>query len=136
VPADLIAWTDGRALVATGSPFAPVTHDGVTYRIAQANNALIFPGLGLGVAVARARRVSDTMLAAAAEAVAGLSDASTPGAPLLPPVDHLREVSAAVAVAVAKAAAADGLAEVALDDPVQQVHQAMWQPEYPRVEPV
>ncbi len=136
VPADLIAWTDGRALVATGSPFAPVTHDGVTHRIAQANNALIFPGLGLGVAVARARRISDAMLAAAAEAVAGLSDASTPGAPLLPPVDHLREVSAAVAVAVAKAAAADGLAEVALDDPVQQVHQAMWQPEYPRVEPV
>jgi malate dehydrogenase (oxaloacetate-decarboxylating) len=136
VPAHLIAWTDGRALVATGSPFAPVMHDGITYRIAQANNALVFPGLGLGVAVATARRVSDTMLTAAADAVAGLSDASTPGAPLLPPVDQLREVSAMVAVAVAKAAAADGLAEVALDDPTQQVHQAMWQPEYPRVEPI
>jgi malate dehydrogenase (oxaloacetate-decarboxylating) len=136
VPADLIAWTDGRALVATGSPFAPVTHEGVTYRIAQANNALVFPGLGLGVTVARARRVSDAMLAAAADAIAGLSGPSTPGAALLPPVDDLREVSAAVAVAVAEAAAAAGLAEVALDDPVQQVHQAMWQPEYPRVEPV
>ena len=136
VPADLIGWTDGRALVATGSPFAPVTHGGVTYRIAQANNALVFPGLGLGVAVARARRVSDRMLAAAAGAVAGLSDASAPGAPLLPPVDHLREVSATVAVAVAEAAAADGLAQAALDDPVQRVYQAMWQPEYPRVEPV
>jgi malate dehydrogenase (oxaloacetate-decarboxylating) len=136
VPADLIAWTDGRALVATGSPFASVTHNGTTHRIAQANNALVFPGLGLGVAVARARRVSDTMLTAAADAVAGHSDASTPGASLLPPVDHLREVSATVAVAVANAAAGDGLAEVALDDPIQQVHQAMWQPEYPRVEAV
>jgi malate dehydrogenase (oxaloacetate-decarboxylating) len=136
VPADLIAWTDGRALVATGSPFDPVVHEDTTYRIAQANNALVFPGLGLGVAVARARRVSDRMLAATADAVAGLSDATTRGAPLLPPVDNLREVSATVAVAVAKAAAADDLAEVALDDPVQQVHQAMWQPEYPRVEAV
>jgi malate dehydrogenase (oxaloacetate-decarboxylating) len=136
VPADLIAWTDGRALVATGSPFDPVVHNGTTYRIAQANNALVFPGLGLGVAVARASRVSDPMLAAAADAVAGLSDATTRGAPLLPLVDNLREVSATVAVAVAKAAVADGLAEVELDDPIQQVHQAMWQPEYPRVEPV
>jgi malate dehydrogenase (oxaloacetate-decarboxylating) len=136
VPADLIAWTDGRVLVATGSPFDPVLHEGTTYRIAQANNALVFPGLGLGVAVARARRVSDRMLAAAADAVAGLSDATTRGAPLLPPVDNLREVSATVAVAVAEAAVADGLAEVAQDDPIQQVHEAMWQPEYPRVEAV
>ncbi|HEX3202680.1 MAG TPA: oxaloacetate-decarboxylating malate dehydrogenase, partial [Actinomycetes bacterium] len=136
LPADLIAWTDGRALVATGSPFDPVVHDETTYRIAQANNALVFPGLGLGVSVVRARRVSDRMLAAAADAVAGLSDATTRGAPLLPPVDNLREVSATVAVAVARAAVADGLAEVALDDPIQQVVQAMWQPEYPRVEAV
>jgi malate dehydrogenase (oxaloacetate-decarboxylating) len=135
-PADLLAWTDGRALVATGSPFAPVDHQGTSYRIAQANNALVFPGLGLGVAVSRARRVSDRMLTAAADAVAGLSDATTPGAALLPPVDSLRQVSAAVAVAVARAAVAEGLAEVALDDPIQQVHQAMWQPEYARVEAV
>jgi malate dehydrogenase (oxaloacetate-decarboxylating) len=136
VPADLIAWTDGRALVATGSPFDPVVHEETTYRIAQANNALVFPGLGLGVAVVRARRVSDRMLAAAADAVAGLSDAGIRGAPLLPPVDNLREVSATVAVAVAEAAVADGLADVALDDPIQQIHQAMWQPEYSRVEAV
>jgi malate dehydrogenase (oxaloacetate-decarboxylating) len=136
VPADLIAWTDGRALVATGSPFDPVVHEETAYRIAQANNALVFPGLGLGVAVVRARRVSDRMLAAAADAVAGLSDAGIRGAPLLPPVDNLREVSATVAVAVAAAAVADGLADVALDDPIQQIHQAMWQPEYPRVEAV
>jgi malate dehydrogenase (oxaloacetate-decarboxylating) len=136
VPADLIAWTDGRALVATGSPFDPVVHEETTYRIAQANNALVFPGLGLGVAVVRARRVSDRMLAAAADAVAGLSDAGIRGAPLLPPVDNLREVSATVAVAVTEAAVADGLADVALDDPIQQIHQAMWQPEYSRVEAV
>jgi malic enzyme-like protein len=129
-PEHLIGWTDGRALVATGSPFPPVEHDRRRYRIAQANNALVFPGLGLGVAVSRARRVSTSMLAAAADAVAELSDASKPGAPLLPPVDDLRLVSAAVGLAVAKAAVADGLAQVELHDPVQQVHQAMWRPEY------
>ena len=136
LPEDLIRWTDGRALVATGSPFPPVDHDGRRYLIAQANNALVFPGLGLGATVSRARRISDAMLAAAADAVAELSDASGPGAPLLPPVDALRMVSAAVGIAVARAAAADGLAKVELDDPVQQVHEAMWRPEYPRVEAV
>jgi malate dehydrogenase (oxaloacetate-decarboxylating) len=136
LPEDLIRWTDGRALVATGSPFPPVDHDGRRYLIAQANNALVFPGLGLGAIVSRARRISDAMLAAAADAVAELSDASRPGAPLLPPVDALRMVSAAVGIAVARAAVADGLAQVELDDPVQQVHEAMWRPEYPRVEAV
>jgi malate dehydrogenase (oxaloacetate-decarboxylating) len=135
-PEDLIRWTDGRALVATGSPFPPAHHDGRRYVIAQANNALIFPGLGLGIAVSRARRISDPMLAAAANAVAELSDATKPGSPLLPPVDDLRLVSAAVGIAVARAAVAEELAQVELHDPVQQVHQAMWRPEYPRVEAV
>ncbi len=106
----------------------------MTYHIAQANNALVFPGLGLGVTVARASRISDRMIAAAADAVAKLSDATRPGAPLLPPVSDLRPVSAAVAIAVARTAAEEGLAQVALDDPIQQVHQAMWRPEYPRLE--
>ena len=79
LPADLIAWTDGRVLTATGSPFEPVVRDGRTYRIAQANNALVFPGLGLGVTVVRATRISDRMIAAAADAVARLSDAATLG---------------------------------------------------------
>jgi malate dehydrogenase (oxaloacetate-decarboxylating) len=136
LPEDLVRWTDGRALVATGSPFPPVDHDGRRFVIAQANNALVFPGLGLGVAVSRARRISDPMLAAAADAVAELSDATKPGSALLPPVDDLRLVSAAVGIAVAKSAAAEGLAEVELHDPVQQVHEAMWRPEYPRVEAV
>ncbi|MBW8764917.1 MAG: NAD-dependent malic enzyme [Geodermatophilales bacterium] len=136
VPADLLAWTDGRALVATGSPFPPVVHDGVTYHVAQANNALVFPGLGLGVTVARAGRISQGMIQASADAVAGLTDAGVPGASLLPAVSDLRRVSATVGVAVAAAAAAEGLAQVELHSPVQQVHQAMWQPVYPRIEAV
>jgi malate dehydrogenase (oxaloacetate-decarboxylating) len=136
LPEDLIRWTEGRALVATGSPFPPFTYEGRSYRIAQANNALIFPGLGLGVAVARARRISEAMLEAAADAVAELSDASTTGAALLPPVDNLRMVSAAVGIAVALAAEKEGLAQVELSSPVQQVHQAMWRPAYPQIEVV
>jgi malate dehydrogenase (oxaloacetate-decarboxylating) len=135
-PADLIAWTGGRALIATGSPFEPVSYDGVRYEIAQANNALIFPGLGLGITVARARRVSDGMLAAAAVTLAGLSDAATPGATVLPPVTSLRQVSAAVAAAVAQAAQAEGLAQAQLDDPGEQVAQAMWTPAYPTIQPI
>jgi malate dehydrogenase (oxaloacetate-decarboxylating) len=136
VPADLIRWTDGRALVATGSPFDPVEYGGVTYRIAQANNALVFPGLGLGVTVARAARITETMITAAAEAVAALSDATKRGASLLPPVTNLRTVSATVAIAVAQAAEKEGLAQTTLDNPVQQVHQAMWRPQYPSFEAI
>jgi malate dehydrogenase (oxaloacetate-decarboxylating) len=136
LPSDLLAWTDGRALIATGSPFAPVEYNGRTYTIAQANNALVFPGIGLGVAVARASRVSEGMLTAAAEAVAKIAGGTGPGAPLLPPVDSLRKVSAAVAIAVAQAAEKEGLATVDLSDLVQQVHQAMWRPAYPAVVPI
>jgi malate dehydrogenase (oxaloacetate-decarboxylating) len=136
LPEDLIRWTGGRALAATGSPFPAVEHEGRSYRIAQANNALVFPGLGLGVIVSRAHRISDRLIAAAADAVARLSDATAPGAPLLPPVEDLRTVSAAVGIAVAIAARDEGLAQVAVDDPVQQVYQAMWRPEYPSFEPI
>jgi malate dehydrogenase (oxaloacetate-decarboxylating) len=137
-PADLISWTGGRALVAAGSPFPPVTLDGVRYEIAQANNALIFPGLGTGVIVSRASRVSAGMLAAAAEALAELAGqgADGPGAALLPSVTSLRTVSAAVATAVATAAQAEGLAQVPLDDPAAQVRAAMWFPDYPDVLPI
>jgi malate dehydrogenase (oxaloacetate-decarboxylating) len=135
-PADLIAWTEGRALIATGSPFGPVDYDGHLYQIAQANNALVFPGLGLGVTVSRARRVSDGMLAAAAAALAGLSDAATPGAAVLPPVTSLRATSAAVAVAVAEAAQAEGLAGTPVEDTAARVREAMWAPAYPVIEPI
>jgi malate dehydrogenase (oxaloacetate-decarboxylating) len=133
-PDRLIDWTDGRALVATGVPSAPVTHKGVTHTIGQANNALLYPGLGLGTVVARARRVDDAMLAAAARAVASLVDARLPGASLLPQVENLRSVSATVAVEVANRAAADGLARAQITDAVQQVQEAVWQPEYPQIQ--
>ena len=136
MPADLLAWTGGRALVATGSPFAPVELDGVTYQIAQANNALVFPGLGLGVTVARASHITDRLIAAAADAVAKLSDATRPGTSLLPPVRDLRPVSAAVAIEVVRVAAAQGLAQVPIDNPIQQVHDTMWRYEYPRIEAI
>ena len=135
-PADLINWTDGRALVAAGSPFPPVTLDGVTYDIAQANNALIFPGLGTGVIVSRASRISDGMLEAAATALADMAGDTSPGASLLPHVTSLREVSARVAEAVAVAARDEGLATVPVDDPAGQVKDAMWLPAYPKVVPI
>ena len=113
-PGDLIAWTDGRALIATGSPFAPITHKGVTYVVAQVNNAMLYPGLGLGAIVSRASRISDGMFAAAASAVSSLVTVRQPGASLLPHIDDLRSVSATVAVAVAEAADAEGLAGVKL----------------------
>ena len=119
-----------RALLATGSPFAPVTYRGTTYVIAQANNALLFPGIGLGTIVSRARSISDRMFAAAARAVAGMVDVGQLGGSLLPQIEDLRSVSAAVAVAVAQAAAAEGLARAKLGDVQQQVHDAMWQPVY------
>jgi malate dehydrogenase (oxaloacetate-decarboxylating) len=134
--ADLIAWTGGRALVATGSPFEPVDYQGTRYVIGQANNALIFPGLGLGAIASRAARITDGMLSAAAHAVAGLVDTSAPGTPLLPEVEALRETSLAVAVAVARAARADGVAERPLSgDVAGQVRKLMWQPAYRPVRP-
>jgi len=130
---DLITWTDGRALVATGIPSHPVTYKGITYIIGQANNALLYPGLGLGTIVSRARQVSDSMFTAAAKAVADQVDAKQPGASLLPHVDNLRAVSASVAVEVAKTAAAEHLARVELTNVIQQVQDAMWQPQYPEL---
>jgi len=133
-PADLIAWTDGRALMATGSPFPPVTYRGVTYVVAQVNNAMLYPGLGLGAIVSRASRISEGMFAAAASAVSSLVTVRQPGASLLPHIDDLRSVSLTVAVAVAETAVAEGLARVDFGDIVQQVQDAMWQPEYRRIQ--
>jgi malate dehydrogenase (oxaloacetate-decarboxylating) len=134
-PADLISWTGGRALVATGSPFPPVEYQGTRYIIGQANNALIFPGLGLGVIAAGATRITDGMLSAAAHAVAGLVDSRAPGA-LLPEVDALRDTSLAVAAAVARAAAGEGVARTPLaGDVASQIRALMWQPAYRPVRP-
>jgi malate dehydrogenase (oxaloacetate-decarboxylating) len=133
VPADLIRWTDGRGLVGTGTPWEPVPYKGVDYQIGQANNALVYPGIGLGTIVSRATHVTDGMLLAAAEAIAGLVDVNRPGAGLLPDVENLRTSSATVAVAVARQAAADGVAKP-LDDPVEAVQEAMWQASYRKLE--
>lgn len=136
VPSDLIDWSDGRALVATGSPFPPVEHAGVTYAIGQANNALVFPGLGLGTIAARARAVSDGMLLAAADTVAESVDASRPGASVMPAVEEVRAVSLRVAAAVARAAAAESLARADVSDAAAQVRSAMWEPAYRIVRPL
>lgn len=133
-PEDLLDWTEGMALIATGSPFSPVQRGEMRYEIAQANNALVFPGLGLGVAVCKASRVTDRMIIAAARAVASLTyDDKRPGASLLPAMDQLRLVSATVALAVVRSAQEDGVAELAIEDPVQAVVDAMWKPEYAKV---
>jgi malate dehydrogenase (oxaloacetate-decarboxylating) len=135
-PANLIAWSDGKALIATGSPFAPVVYGGATYFIAQANNAMIFPGLGLGTIVTRARSISDGMFAAAAAAIAGMVDASQLGAPILPPMERMREVSMRVAVAVASQSLREGLARVVPADVEAAIRNAMWQPRYRSIEAV
>jgi malate dehydrogenase (oxaloacetate-decarboxylating) len=129
-PSDLIAWTRGRALVASSSPFGPVTYRGITYVIGHTTNAMLYPGLGLGAIVSQARRISDGMIAAAANAISSLVAVRMAGASLLPHVDDLRAVSMTVALAVAEAAMREGLARVELNDIVQQVQDGMWQPEY------
>lgn len=130
MPADALAWSEGRALIATGIPIDPITYEGTTYNIGQANNALLYPGLGLGTIVAKATHVTDGMLLAAAEAVASQVDPTGDGASLLPDVADLRASSATVAVAVVRAAVADGVSDANLDTVVEDVRVAMWQPVY------
>ncbi len=135
-PSDLLAWTDGRALVATGSPFDPVPVDGRPFHISQANNVYVFPGLGLGVLAAGASRVTDAMLAAAAAAVAEDSPCATePARGLLPDLADIHATSRRIAVAVALAAAADGVAApLSADEAEQRVSDRWWEPRYPIVE--
>lgn len=131
-PEDLVAWTDGRALIGTGSPFPPVKWRERTVAIAQTNNAYVFPGVGLGVLAVHARRVTDAMFTAAARALASLSPAKRdPSAPLLPPVDRLRRVAVEVARAVARRAQLDGVADP-LDDATldARIEAQVWDPVY------
>lgn len=136
VPENLIKWTDGRALIATGSPFANVEYNGVSYEIGQSNNAFVFPGLGLGAIVAKAEKISKGMFAAAAYAVARMSDTSTPGASLLPPIEKLHEVSKYVAIEVANAAIHEGIARADIQDIEAAIEIAMWEPEYKKINSV
>jgi malate dehydrogenase (oxaloacetate-decarboxylating) len=130
---DLIRWTDGRALVATGSPFAPVSHGGRTIPIAQCNNIFIFPAMGLGVVASGARRVTDAMMLAAARALAGNSPAlKDSSASLLPPLTDIRRVAAQIAIAVGLEAQKDALApKLAEEELRQRVMAAQWTPAYP-----
>lgn len=130
MPADIIKWSDGKALVAAGVPVDPVTYNGVTFEIGQANNMLVYPGLGLGTIVSQARILSDGMISAAAHALGGMVDASQSGAPVLPPVSSLREMSERVAIAVAKEAVAEGINRKSMSDVEAAVKNAEWVPEY------
>lgn len=142
VPADLLKWTDGRALVATGSPFDPVTGpwgaDGadVSIEVAECNNSVVFPGIGLGAVLCRARLITDKMLVAAVRGVAGLSPAlEDDRAPLLPGVEEVRNVSVRVAREVIKAAVEEGVAtedDIPDDEEVLEewIREQMWEPVY------
>jgi malate dehydrogenase (oxaloacetate-decarboxylating) len=134
---DLIRWTDGRALVATGSPFAPVSYGGRTITTAQCNNVYIFPAMGLGVVASGARRVTDAMMLAAARALAGNSPAlKDSSAPLLPPLTDIRRVAAQIAFAVSMEAQKDGLApKLTRDELDQRVKETQWTPSYPSFVP-
>jgi malate dehydrogenase (oxaloacetate-decarboxylating) len=139
IPADLMAWTNGGALVATGSPFAPVQWNGQTIRTGQGNNVYIFPGVGLGALVSEARVVTDDLFAAAATALAErVSDADLGSGSLYPPIAELRRISAAIAEAVVKTAVRSGVAgrQIPDDAVAEAVRSAMWVPEYPVLEPV
>jgi malate dehydrogenase (oxaloacetate-decarboxylating) len=131
-PADALRWSEGRALVSTGSPFAPVEWGGRMYRIGQGNNAYIFPGVGLGVTVGGVRRVTDGMFLAAAKALAGQVSADDLAAcALYPPLTRIRECSLAVACAVVRRAVIEGLAEADLLNHLENtLRGAMWFPEY------
>ncbi|MFQ5426821.1 MAG: oxaloacetate-decarboxylating malate dehydrogenase, partial [Gaiellales bacterium] len=131
-PADLLTWTKGRALVATGSPFESVRLDGVPHEIAQANNVYVFPGLGLGTIAVAASEVTDGMIMAAAGALAEISQrlATHEGSPLLPPLAEVRAVSEMIAVAVATRAVEEGVARSVPEDIAGEVRRRMWEPVY------
>ena len=131
-PGQLLAWTDGKALIGTGSPFAPVEVNGQTIKIDQTNNSYIFPGVGLGVLATSARRVTDAMFMAAGKALAEMSPAAKDKTgQLLPPVDQLRSVSIAVANAVGRQAQADGIADACSDaELAERIEAIVWAPVY------
>lgn len=135
-PEDIMKWTNGKALVATGSPFPPVKYDGEEYEIAECNNATAFPGIGLGAVLSRSKRVSDKMLTAAVKKLAEQSPAlEDPKKGLLPDVVNVRKVSKKVAVAVIQQAVEEGLAAQSgipeeEDELEEWVGLQMWEPKY------
>jgi malate dehydrogenase (oxaloacetate-decarboxylating) len=131
MPSEVIAWSKGRALVATDLPVDPVEYNGVTFKIGQTNNFLVYPGLALGVVVSQAYRITQHMLQAAAIAIAAEVDMSKPGAPLLPQIEDPRAFSAWVAQAVVRAAVIDRVANYHPTSFPEEIEDAMWQPVYP-----
>jgi malate dehydrogenase (oxaloacetate-decarboxylating) len=131
-PSDLLAWTEGRALIATGSPFAPVKYGGKSIEIAQCNNVFIFPAVGLGLLASQARRVTDKMILAGARALGEQSPALLdPAASLLPSVRTIREVALEVAYAVALKAQEEGLAPACEPEGLRrEVVESQWTPQY------
>ena len=127
---DLIAWSDGKAFVATGIPSDNVIYKGVEYIIGQANNALIYPGLGLGVLASEASLLTDEMIGAAAHSLSGITDITKPGAPVLPPFKYVADVSIKVAEAVAKKAQEQGVAQAKEKDMAKAVRDFKWIPKY------
>ena len=127
---NLIAWSDGKAFVATGIPSDNVIYKGVEYIIGQANNALIYPGLGLGVLASEASLLTDEMIGAAAHSLSGITDITKPGAPVLPPFKYVADVSIKVAEAVAKKAQEQGLARAQEKDMAKAVRDFKWIPKY------
>ncbi|MGD8690646.1 MAG: NAD-dependent malic enzyme [Gammaproteobacteria bacterium] len=135
VPADIIRWTEGRAVVATGSPFEPVEYAGRSYPIAQGNNVYIFPGVGLGAIAVRARSINDRLFTVAAEALAqSLTEAHLAEGLLYPRLSELRDISRRIAIEVARAAVAGGLAERMDDEEIERrVDELIWNPRYPKL---
>lgn len=131
-PSDIVTWTNGRAIIGTGSPFQPFEYEGKTYYFAQTNNSYIFPGVGLAAIAVQARRVTDRMFIAAAKALAELSPAAkNPADKLLPPLQQMREVSYYIALAVAKQARNDKLTEEYSDEQIEHlIRSQIWSPEY------
>lgn len=128
--ADLLKWTGGRALVATGIPAGTINYDGVDYHIGQANNALIYPGVGFGALAAQAKLLNDEMIAAAAHALSGIVDPDQPGAAVLPPVEKLADFSKRVAITVAQSAIDQDLAGEGITDAQTAVEKMTWEAKY------
>ena len=127
---DLITWSDGKAFVATGIPSGTISYKGVDYVIGQANNALIYPGLGLGMLASEASLLTDEMIGAAAHSLSGIIDITKPGAPVLPPFKYVADVSIKVAEAVANKAKEQGLARAKETNMDKAVHDLKWYPQY------
>ena len=135
-PEDLVRWTDGRVIVATGSPFADVEHNGRTIRVSQCNNSYVFPGVGLGVVAVKADRVTQGMFMAASAELASFAR-ECPGSPVLPPLPMIRAVSRRIAIAVGLAAIDAGVAARVDDGELaRRIDEAMWEPDYPDLVPV